>query len=113
MTNDFAVIGLGRFGTSICGTLRALGHNVLAIERDKDRVQRMRPVATDAVQLNATDPDALKAINIPGYNAVVVAIGVDVESSILVTMLLKEMGVKRVFAKAVNTMQQRVLSKVG
>jgi trk system potassium uptake protein TrkA len=112
-TNDFAVVGLGRFGTSICRTLRALGHDVLAIDSNKEKVQKMRSVATDAVQLDATDPEALTAINITEYNAVVVAIGVDLESSILVTMVLKELGVKRVLAKAGNDMQRRVLSKVG
>src|SRR5688500_17171674 len=112
-THDFAVVGLGRFGTSICRTLRALGHEVLAIDSNKEKVQQMRPVATDAVQLDASDPEALRAINITEYGAVVVAIGVDLESSILVTMVLKELGVTRVLAKAGNEMQRRVLSKVG
>jgi trk system potassium uptake protein TrkA len=110
---DFAVIGLGRFGTSICQTLRELGHDVLGIDRDMKSVQTIRPYVTDAVQLDATDEEALRSVGITDYNAVVVAIGVDLESSILVTLLLKEMGVKRVLAKAGNAMQQRVLSKVG
>jgi len=112
-TRNFAVVGLGRFGTSICRTLRALGHEVLAIDNNQEMVQRMRAVATDAVQLDATDPEALTSINITDYDAVVVAIGVDLESSILVTMALKELGVRRVLAKAGNAAQQRLLSKVG
>jgi trk system potassium uptake protein TrkA len=110
---DFAVVGLGRFGSSICRTLRGLGYDVLGIDSDMARVQAMRPLVTDAVQLDATDPEALRSVNIISYEAVVVAIGVDLESSILATLVLKELGVRRVLAKAGNAAQQRVLSKVG
>jgi trk system potassium uptake protein TrkA len=110
---DYAVIGLGRFGTSICRTLRALGHDVLGVDRDLARVQDLRQIVTDAVQLDATDEEALRGIGISEYAAVVVAIGVDLESSILVTLVLKELGVPRVIAKAGTALQQRVLQKVG
>lgn len=110
---DFAVIGLGRFGSSLCRTLRALGHDVLGIDQDMAQVQEARPIVTDAVQLDATDEEALRSIGIGHYDAVVVAIGVDVESSILITLLLKELGVRRVLAKAGSALQQRVLEKVG
>src|SRR5687767_8412895 len=89
---DFVVIGLGRFGSSICRTLRALGHDVLGIDEDMARVRELRPFVTDAV---------------------VVAIGANQESSILVTLVLKELGVRRVVAKANTSLQQRVLAKVG
>jgi trk system potassium uptake protein TrkA len=110
---DYAVIGLGRFGSSICRTLRALGHDVLGVDRDLARVQDLRHTVTDAVQLDATDEEALRSIGISEYAAVVVAIGVDLESSILVTLILKELGVPRVVAKAGTAVQQRVLQKVG
>jgi trk system potassium uptake protein TrkA len=110
---DFAVIGLGRFGSSLCRTLRALGHDVLGIDQDMAQVQEARPIVTDAVQLDATNEEALRSIGIGHYEAVVVAIGVDVESSILITLLLKELGVRRVLAKAGSALQQRVLEKVG
>lgn len=110
---DYAVIGLGRFGSSICRTLRALGHDVLGVDRDLARVQDVRQMVTDAVQLDATDEEALRSIGISDYAAVVVAIGVDLESSILVTLVLKELGVPRVVAKAGTALQQRVLQKVG
>ena len=93
---DFAVIGLGRFGSSICRTLRELGHDVLGIDESLARVQEMRAYVTDAVQVDATDPEVLRGIGITEYNAVVVAIGADLESSILVTVVLKELGVRRV-----------------
>jgi trk system potassium uptake protein TrkA len=76
-------------------------------------VREIRPFVTDAVQLDATDEEALRGIGITDYNAVVVAIGVHLENSILVTLLLKELGVKRVLAKASTALQHRVLSKVG
>jgi trk system potassium uptake protein TrkA len=110
---DFAVIGLGRFGSSICRTLRELGHDVLGIDESLARVQELRAYVTDAVQLDATDAEALRGIGITEYNAVVVAIGANQESSILVTLVLKELGVRRVVAKANTALQQRVLTKVG
>jgi trk system potassium uptake protein len=113
MSKDFAVIGLGRFGSSICRTLRALGYDVLGIDREMSSVQALRPILTDAVQLDSTDVEALRSINIVGYSAVVVAIGVDLESSILTTLALKELGVKRLLAKAGTETQQRVLQRVG
>src|SRR5512147_2149142 len=110
---DFAVIGVGRFGSAISRTLRALGHDVLGIDMDVDLVQDMRPFLTDAVQANATDVDALRGLDIASYDAVVVAIGTDFESAILATMALKELGVKRVVAKAGTAIEQKVLSKIG
>ena len=110
---DFAVIGLGRFGSAICRTLRALGHDVLGIDTDMELVQHMRPVVTDAVQADATDMDALRGLDVASYDAVVVAIGTDFESAILATMALKELGVARVLAKAGTAVEQQVLSRVG
>ena len=110
---DYAVIGLGRFGTAISRTLRALGHDVLGIDMDMDLVQRMRPLLTDAVQADATDVDALRGLDIASYDAVVVAIGTDFDNAILATMALKELGVARVLAKAGTAVEQKVLSRVG
>jgi trk system potassium uptake protein TrkA len=110
---DFAVIGLGRFGSAISRTLRALGHEVLGIDMDMNLVQQMRPFLTDAVQADATDLDALRGLDIASYDAVVVAIGTDFDSAILATMALKELGVHRVLAKAGTAVEQKVLSKVG
>ncbi|HET9492626.1 MAG TPA: TrkA family potassium uptake protein [Chloroflexia bacterium] len=110
---DYAVIGLGRFGSAICRTLRALGHDVLGIDTDMDLVQRMRPFLTDAVQADATDVDALRGLDIASYDAVVVAIGTDFENAILATLALKELGVSRVLAKAGTATEQQVLAKLG
>lgn len=110
---DFAVIGMGRFGSSVVRTLHELGHHVLALDKNEDALRRVADYATHAVQVDATDQEALRAVGITNFDAVVVSIGADVQESILTTMLLKEMGVKKVVSKAVNELQARVLEKVG
>jgi len=110
---EFAVIGLGRFGSSVARTLYELGHNVLAMDKDEESLRAVVDHVTHAVQVDSTDPDALRAVGITNFDAVVVAIGVDIQESILTTMLLKELGVKKIFAKAVNDLQGKVLAKVG
>jgi trk system potassium uptake protein TrkA len=110
---DFAVIGMGRFGSSVVRTLHEMGHHVLAMDKDEDALRRVTDYATHAVQIDATDPEALRAVGITNFDAVIVSIGADVQESILTTLLLKEMGVKKVVSKAVNELQARVLGKVG
>jgi trk system potassium uptake protein TrkA len=110
---DFAVIGMGRFGSSVVRTLHEMGHHVLAMDKDEDSLRRVTDYATHAVQIDATDPEALRAVGITNFDAVIVSIGADVQESILTTLLLKEMGVKKVISKAVNELQARVLEKVG
>lgn len=110
---DFAVIGMGRFGSSVVRTLHEMGHHVLAMDKDEDALRRVTDYATHAVQIDATDPEALRAVGITNFDAVIVSIGADVQESILTTLLLKEMGVKKVVSKAVNELQARVLEKVG
>jgi len=110
---EFAVIGLGRFGSSVARTLYDLGHNVLAMDKSEDALHEVVDHVTHAVQIDSTDPDALRAVGITNFDAVVVAIGVDIQESILTTMLLKDLGVKKVVAKAVDDRQGKVLEKVG
>ena len=110
---DFAVIGMGRFGSSVVRTLHETGHHVLAMDKDEEALRRVTDYATHAVQIDATDPEALRAVGITNFDAVIVAIGADVQESILTTLLLKEMGVKKVVSKAVDELQGRVLEKVG
>ncbi len=110
---EFAVIGLGRFGSSVARTLYDLGHNVLAMDKSEDALHAVVDHVTHAVQIDSTDPDALRAVGITNFDAVVVAIGVDIQESILTTMLLKDLGVKKVVAKAVDERQGKVLEKVG
>jgi trk system potassium uptake protein TrkA len=110
---EFAVIGLGRFGSSVARTLYELGHNVLAIDKDEEALREVVDHVTHAVQVDSTDNEALRAVGITNLDAVVVAIGEDIQESILTTMLLKDLGVKKVVAKAVDEQQRKVLEKVG
>ncbi|MDR7523443.1 MAG: TrkA family potassium uptake protein [Armatimonadota bacterium] len=110
---EFAVIGMGRFGSSVARTLRELGHQVLAIDKDEERLKHIADEVTHAVQLDSTDAEALRSVGITNFDAVVVAIGTAIQESILTTLVLKELGCKRIIAKAANEQQAKVLEKVG
>ncbi|MGO4889536.1 potassium channel family protein [Anaerobacillus sp. MEB173] len=113
MKKQFAVIGLGRFGSSVCKELFKLGHEVLAIDISEDKVNDITNYVTHAAITNATDEKALNTLGIRNFDQVVVAIGDDIQSSILCTLLLKEMGVKKIWVKAQNYYHHRVLEKIG
>jgi trk system potassium uptake protein TrkA len=113
LNKQFAIIGIGRFGSSLAHTLTSMGYEVLAIDRNIDRVQNFISEVTHVVEADATEPEALKALGIRNFDVGVVAIGDDVQASILVTVLLKDLGVKKVVAKAINDLHGRVLEKVG
>ncbi|QDR80887.1 potassium channel family protein [Sporomusa termitida] len=110
---QFAVIGLGRFGTSVATTLYTLGYEVLAIDADEDRIQKFSEEVTHVVQADTTDENSLKALGIRNFDVVVVAIGEDVQANVLTTLLLKDLGVKHIVAKARNELHGKMLSKIG
>lgn len=110
---EFAVIGMGRFGRSVAVTLQQLGHRVLAIDKHEEPLRRVAEEVTHAVQLDSTDAEALRGVGITNFDAVVVAIGNYIQESILTTLVLKELGCKKVVTKAVDELQARVLEKVG
>lgn len=109
---QFAVIGLGRFGCSVARTLSGKGKEVLGIDRREQIVQEMSDAITQAVCVDANDEKALKAVGIENVDVAVVAIG-NLESSILITLMLKEMGIKEIVAKAVTEDHKKVLEKIG
>lgn len=113
MKKQFAVIGIGRFGSSVAKTLCALGHEVLAIDKDQDRIQDIADYVTHAVQADATDEETLKSLGMRNFDAVVISIGDDIQSSIMVALMCKEMGVKFVVGKAQNDLHAKVLYKIG
>ncbi len=110
---QFAVIGLGRFGKSLALTLSKIGYDVLAVDTNEDKVNEIMDSVTHAVQMDAMDEQALKALGIRNFDVVIVAIGQDIQSNILVTVMLKEMGIKKVVAKAVTELHGKVLERVG
>ncbi len=110
---QFAVIGLGRFGTSVATYLAKMGYEVLAVDEDEERVQDVAHLVTHAVSADTTDEDALKAIGVRNFDVVVVAIGQDIQASILTTLILKDLGVPNIVVKAQNELHGKVLGKIG
>jgi trk system potassium uptake protein TrkA len=110
---QFAIIGMGRFGSSVAKTLSQLGFEVLAIDHREETVQEVSAFVTHAVQADSTDEEALRALGIRNFDVVVVAIGEDIQASILTTLILKEMGIPTTIVKAVNDLHGKVLKKIG
>lgn len=110
---QFAVIGLGRFGGSLCKELFNSGKDVLAIDNDIDRVSEYADVSAHAVQADSTDETTLINLGLRNFDYVIVAIGENIQASILTTLLLTEMGVKHVWVKAQNDYHHKVLEKIG
>jgi trk system potassium uptake protein TrkA len=113
MPKQYAVIGLGRFGTSVARNLFKLGQEVLVIDTDEERLRYVSEEVTHTLLADTTDINVMKNIGIKNFDVVVVAIGENVQSNIMTVLLLKELGVKFVVAKALNKMQGRVLEKIG
>jgi len=108
-----AVIGLGRFGISTIRTLYNLGHDVLAIDRDDERVQSVIGQVTYAISADCTNENALRELGVQDYDAAVVAIGTDIVSSVMASVLLKTMGVKMVMARARDSLHANTLRRIG
>lgn len=109
----FSVIGLGSFGSNVAKTLYEMGHEVVAIDEEKSKVDDMKDAATHAVQMNAADKENLQAVGITDMDVVVVSLGPDMESSVLTTLYLKEMAVRRIVAKALTEDHAKILEAVG
>jgi len=112
-SQEFVVVGLGRFGTSLARTLVKYGYTVLAIDRDEERVQALSSTLPFVVQMDSTNIEALRQAGVDGFDTAVVCIGDDFESSLLTTVLMRRLGVKRVIAKARTNTQKEILSQVG
>jgi trk system potassium uptake protein TrkA len=113
MKKQFAVIGLGRFGASVAQTLVKLNHEILAIDYKESIVQDMSAIVTHAIQADSTDEEAMRAIGIRNFDVVIVAIGENIQASILTTLILKELGVPQIVVKASNELHGKVLYKIG
>jgi trk system potassium uptake protein TrkA len=108
-----AVIGLGRFGASMCFTLMREGCEVLAIDTSEKRVSELSTLATHVVQADSTDERVLDELDIKSFDQVVIAIGEDVQSSILTALMVKQLGVGQVWAKARSDYHAKVLELIG
>lgn len=113
MKRDFAVIGLGRFGGSICRELSMEGMEVLAIDNDEDKVNEYKNIASHAVIADSTDEVSLKELGIKNIDHVIVAIGDNIQASILTTVILTDLGIKKITVKAQNDYHEKILNKIG
>ncbi|RUL49038.1 MULTISPECIES: TrkA family potassium uptake protein [Lysinibacillus] len=111
--NQYAVIGLGRFGTSIARRLHEAGQEVLGIDINEESVENAEPYVTDSAIADSTEEKALKSLGITNFDCVIVAIGDDIQSSILTVMLLKNLGIKKIIAKATSKRHGQVLETIG
>lgn len=109
----FVVIGLGRFGSAVATELCELGHEVLAIDSIEENVLAVADHVTHAVTGDARDPAVLRALGVRNYDCAIVAVGVDVGNSALITLNLKDMGLKKVICKAQSHVHRKVLEKIG
>ncbi|QEK12497.1 TrkA family potassium uptake protein [Crassaminicella thermophila] len=110
---QFVVIGCGRFGSSVAKTLYGLGFDVLAIDSNEDVIQGIADSVTHAVQADATEEAALKSLGMRNFDVAVITVGSNIQSSIMATLIVKELGVKYVVAKAQNEQHAKVLYKIG
>ncbi|MDD5636537.1 MAG: TrkA family potassium uptake protein [Atribacterota bacterium] len=110
---QFVVFGLGSFGSAVATTLVELGHEVLAVDNDEEKVDQYKDILTKVVKVDITDEKVLKELGVKSFDAAIVSVGPDLESSILITIMLKEIGVKYVITKANSELHGRVLEKVG
>lgn len=113
MKREYAVIGLGRFGGSICRELSMEGMEVLAIDLDEDKVNEFKNIASHAVIANAADENTLKELGVTNIDHVIVAIGDNIQASILTTVILTELGIKKITVKAQNDYHEKILKKLG
>jgi trk system potassium uptake protein TrkA len=109
----FAVIGLGKFGGAVARSLYEKGHDVIGIDSGRERVQDLRDEATQAIVADCTDQDTLKALGIEDADAVIVSLGERMDASTLVTLYLKELGVKKIVVKAVSEDHGKILALIG
>jgi len=112
-TRSFAVIGLGTFGSTVATELARFGNPVMGIDTDERNVTRHADILVEAIIADGTDEAALKEAGIGNYDVALVAIGENIEASILCTMNLKVLGVGTIWVKALNKTHHRILTKIG
>lgn len=113
MKQQVFVIGLGRFGSSVARSLYNLGHDVLAMDVSEDRVQSMMGQVTFPVTGDASNENVLRELGVPDYGAAVVAVGTDIVASVLSTVILKNMGIPYIVARARDELHGNTLERIG
>ncbi|TMW73011.1 potassium channel family protein [Alteribacter natronophilus] len=113
MKKQFVIIGMGRFGSSMCKELHRMNHEVLAIDKDENKLKAIKDYATHTVNADATDEKVLLDAGIRNFDHAIVAIGEDIQASILCTLHLKDFDIRQVWVKAQNDYHHKVLEKIG
>lgn len=112
-SKQYIVFGIGRFGSALCKALSEMGHEVLAVDSNEDHISAISPFVTQALQLNATDEEAMHSLGVRNFDAAIVSIGDNLRDSIMVTLLCKELGSKYLVAKATDELHAKMLKKMG
>ncbi|OBR96576.1 MULTISPECIES: TrkA family potassium uptake protein [Clostridium] len=110
---QYIVLGLGKFGASVATTLYNLGNDVLAVDSKEEVVQEISPYVTQAMQTDISDEENLKSLGVNNFDAAIIGVGTNLQSSVIATLILKEMGVKYILAKANTEIQAKILYKIG
>jgi trk system potassium uptake protein TrkA len=113
MSKQIAVIGLGKFGSRMAETLQLAGYEVLAIDKVSELVENIGDRVTHAVRVNATNEAALQKLDVGSFDAAVVTIGASIQDSVMVTILLKKLGVRYIVARADNELHGDILASIG
>jgi trk system potassium uptake protein TrkA len=113
LTSPVLVVGLGRFGSAVALTMVERGREVLGVDASAERVQHFADRLTHAMQVDTTDEEAMRQIGAADFDQAVVAIGTDIESSVLTTVLLADLGVSEIWAKAISRDHGRILERIG
>jgi trk system potassium uptake protein TrkA len=109
----FIIVGLGNFGAGLVEMLHAQGHDVIAVDIDQERVDQMRPFASRAAVIDATDTRALDRVGAADADAAVVSLGVDLAASVLAVLALQDLGVTEIYAKAISADHATILERLG
>jgi trk system potassium uptake protein len=110
---QFAVLGLGQFGSVLACELHSLGHDVLVIDKNEDKINKIASKVTHAIQGDITNEEVLRSLGFENFDEVIVASSQSIQSSLMACLLLKEQGVKQLVAKASTPLHGKVLAKIG
>ncbi|AZV57575.1 TrkA family potassium uptake protein [Clostridium sp. AWRP] len=110
---QYVVLGLGKFGASVATTLYNLGNDVLAVDSKEEVVQEISPYVTQAIQTDISDEENLKSLGVNNFDAAIIGVGTNLQGSVIATLILKEMGVKYILAKANTEIHAKILYKIG
>jgi trk system potassium uptake protein len=113
MSKQVAVIGLGRFGTSLAVVLYDAGYEVLGIDKSAELVEGITPYVTHAVRADATREASLQKLGISDFDVAIVTVGASIQDSVMITILLKKMGVRYIVARADNQLHGEILENIG